>query len=47
MTDERRPSNRKFRLILGALAVVAVVSGGAAYAASQDNSPQADRKSVV
>jgi hypothetical protein len=47
MTDERRPSNRKFRLILGALAVVAVVSGGAAYAASQDNSPQARSQAIV
>jgi uncharacterized coiled-coil protein SlyX len=47
MTDERRPSKRKFRLILGALAVVAVVSGGAAYAASQDNSPQARSQAIV
>jgi hypothetical protein len=47
MSDERRPSNRKFRLILGALAVVAVVSGGAAYAASQDNSPQARSQAIV
>ena len=47
MTDERRPSNRKFRLIMGALAVVAVVSGGAAYAASQDNSPQARSQAIV
>jgi lambda repressor-like predicted transcriptional regulator len=47
MTDERRPTNRKFRLILGALAVVAVVSGGAAYAASQDNSPQARSQAIV
>jgi lambda repressor-like predicted transcriptional regulator len=47
MTDERRPSNRKFRLIMGALAVVAVVSGGAAYAASRDNSPQARSQAIV
>jgi hypothetical protein len=33
MTDERRPSNRRFRMIVGALAVAALVSGGAAYAA--------------
>ena len=47
MTDERRPSNRKFRMILGALAVVAVVSGGAAYAASRDDSPQARSQAIV
>jgi hypothetical protein len=47
MTDERRRSNRKFRMILGALAVVAVVSGGAAYAASQDDSPQARSQAIV
>jgi hypothetical protein len=47
MTDERRPTNRKFRMLMGALAVVAVVSGGAAYAASQDNSPQARSQAIV
>ena len=47
MTPERRPTNRKFRLIMGALAVVAVVSGGAAYAASQDDSPQARSQAIV
>ena len=47
MTDERRPTNRKFRMILGALAVVAVVSGGAAYAASRDDSPQARSQAIV
>jgi lambda repressor-like predicted transcriptional regulator len=47
MTPERRPTNRKFRLIMGALAVVAVVSGGAAYAASRDDSPQARSQAIV
>ena len=47
MTDDGRPSNRKFRMILGALAVVAVVSGGAAYAASRDTSPQARSQAIV
>lgn len=47
MTDERRPANRTFRMILGALAVVAVVSGGAAYAASRDDSPQARSQAIV
>jgi hypothetical protein len=47
MTDERRPRNRRFRLIVGALAVVAVVSGGAAYAATQDDSPQARSQAIV
>jgi hypothetical protein len=47
MSDERRPTSRKFRMIVGALAVVAVVSGGAAYAASQDNSPQARSQAIV
>ena len=47
MTDERRPTNHKFRMILAALAVVAVVSGGAAYAASRDDSPQARSQAIV
>jgi hypothetical protein len=47
MTDDGRPSNHKFRMILGALAVVAVVSGGAAYAASRDTSPQARSQAIV
>ncbi len=47
MSAERRPSNRRFRVIMSALAVVAVVSGGAAYAASQDNSPQARSQAIV
>lgn len=47
MTDERRPRNRKFRLIMGTLAVVAVVSGGAAYAATQDDTPQARSQAIV
>ena len=47
MTDERRPRNRKYRLIIGALVAVAVVSGGAAYAATQDDSPQARSQAIV
>jgi hypothetical protein len=47
VTDEQRRPNRKFRLILGTLAVAVVVSGGAAYAASQDNSPQARSQAIV
>jgi hypothetical protein len=47
MTDEQRRPNRKFRLIMGTLAVAVVVSGGAAYAASQDNSPQARSQAIV
>jgi polyhydroxyalkanoate synthesis regulator phasin len=47
MTDEQRPRNRRFRWIMGALAVVAVVSGGAAYAATQDDSPQARSQAIV
>ena len=47
MTDERRPRNRKFRLIMGALVAVAVVSGGAAYAATQDDSPQARSQAIL
>ena len=47
MTDERRSTKRTFRMILGALAVVAVVSGGAAYAASRDDSPQARSQAIV
>lgn len=47
MTDERRPTNRRFRVIMGALAVVAVVCGGAAYAASRDDSPQARSQAIV
>jgi hypothetical protein len=46
MTDER-PRNRKFRMMIGALAVVAVVSGGAAYAATKDDSPQARSQAIV
>jgi hypothetical protein len=34
-------------MILGALAVIAVVSGGAAYAASKDDSPQARSQAIV
>ena len=30
MSAERRPTNRRFRVIMSALAVIAVVSGGAA-----------------
>jgi hypothetical protein len=47
MTDERRRPNRKFRLIMGAIAVAVVVSGGAAYAASKDDSPQARSQAIV
>jgi hypothetical protein len=47
MTDERRPRNRKFRMMIGALAVVAIVSGGAAYAATKDDSPQARSQAIV
>jgi hypothetical protein len=47
MTDEQRRPNRKFRLILGTLAVAVVVSGGAAYAASRDDSPQARSQAIV
>jgi polyhydroxyalkanoate synthesis regulator phasin len=47
MTDQPRSSNRTFRIILGVLAVVAVVSGGAAYAASRDDSPQARTQAIV
>jgi hypothetical protein len=47
MTEEQRRPNRRFRLIAGALAVAAVVSGGAAYAASQDDSPQARSQAIV
>ncbi|MDX6573378.1 MAG: hypothetical protein QOC86_2534 [Gaiellales bacterium] len=45
MNDQRRP--RKFRYILGTLAVVAAVSGGVAYAASKDDSPQARSQAIV
>src|SRR3954447_5700494 len=47
MTPEPRTRKRTFRSIIGALAVVAVVSGGAAYAASRDNSPQARSQAIV
>jgi hypothetical protein len=47
MTDERRPKNRRFRLIMGTLAVAAIVSGGAAYAATQDDSPAARSQAIV
>ncbi len=47
MTDERQPRNRKFRMMIGALAVVAAVSGGAAYAATKDDSPQARSQAIV
>jgi hypothetical protein len=47
MTDEQKRPNRKFRLIAGVIAVAVVVSGGAAYAASQDNSPQARSQAIV
>jgi hypothetical protein len=47
MTDGRRPTSRKFRMIMGALALVAVVSGGAAYAATQDSSPQQRSQAIV
>jgi hypothetical protein len=47
MTDERRPSNRTFKMLMGVLAIVAVVSGGAAYAASQDDSPQARSQAIL
>src|SRR4051794_9155139 len=45
MNDERR--SRKFRYILGTLAVVAAVTGGAAYAASKEDSPQARSQAIV
>jgi hypothetical protein len=47
MTDEQRRPNRRFRLIMGTLAVAVVVSGGAAYAASRDDSPQARSQAIV
>jgi hypothetical protein len=47
MTDEGRPTNRRFRILMGALAVVAVVSGGAAYAATQADTPQARSQAIV
>ena len=47
MTPEPRTTRRTFRMILGALAVIAVVSGGAAYAASKDDSPQARSQAIV
>jgi hypothetical protein len=47
MTDEQRRPNRKFRLIMGTVAVAVVVSGGAAYAASKDDSPQARSQAIV
>jgi hypothetical protein len=47
MSHARRPTNRTSRMILGALAVVAIVSGGAAYAASRDDSPQARSQAIV
>jgi hypothetical protein len=47
MSAERRPTNRRLRALMAALAVVAVVSGGAAYAASQDDSPQARSQAIV
>src|SRR5215210_3335417 len=47
MTDERGPRNRRFRLITGALVAVAVISGGVAYAATQDDSPQARSQAIV
>jgi len=47
MTEVQRRPNRKFRLIMGTLAVAVVVSGGAAYAASRDNSPQARSQAIV
>jgi hypothetical protein len=47
MTDARQPRNRKFRMMIGALAVVAIVSGGAAYAATKDDSPQARSQAIV
>jgi polyhydroxyalkanoate synthesis regulator phasin len=47
MTDERRPRNRKYLMLMGVLALVAVVSGGAAYAATQDDSPQARSQAIV
>jgi hypothetical protein len=34
-------------MLMGALAIVAVVSGGAAYAATQDDSPQARSQAIV
>jgi hypothetical protein len=47
MTDEQRRPNRRFRLIMGTIAVAVVVSGGAAYAASRDDSPQARSQAIV
>jgi hypothetical protein len=47
MTDERRPRNRKLRLVAGALAVAAVIGGGAAYAANKDDSPQARNQAIL
>src|SRR4051812_28572422 len=48
MTDEqhRRPT-RRFCLIMGTLAVAVVVSGGVAYAASRDDSPEARSQAIV
>jgi phage-related minor tail protein len=45
MTAQR--PQRKFRYIMGTLAVVAAVSGGAAYAASRDDSPQARNQAIL
>jgi hypothetical protein len=47
MTDEQRRRKRTFRLIMGTIAVAVVVSGGAAYAASKDGSPQARSQAIV
>ena len=47
MTDGRRTTSRKFRMIMGVLALVAVVSGGAAYAATQNSTPQQRSQAIV
>ena len=47
MTGEQRRPGRRFRLVMGTLALAAVVSGGAAYAASRDDSPQAHSQAIV
>ncbi len=47
MTEVHRPRSRRLRLIVGALAVTAVVAGGGAYAATQDDSPAARSQAIV
>jgi hypothetical protein len=47
MNDERRRPDRRFRVVLGTLAVALLVGGGVAYAASKDDSPQARSQAIV